>query len=130
MTPAGKTILVVEDDLDLAKMMKRLLEGQGYRVLLAADGVSGVDAAVAERPDLILLDIKLPKLDGELVAVELRGRTETAQIPIIMVTAVTDLADKHLAAQLGALEYVEKPFESDQLLARIRLILSQKPAPA
>ena len=119
MTGDKATILVVEDDPDLGKVIKRLLESRGYHVLVATDGVAGVAAAVAERPDLILMDVKLPKLDGELAVVQLRGRAETANIPVIMVTAMTDLTDKHLVAQLGVVDYVEKPFEPAQLLQKI-----------
>lgn len=118
------TILVVEDDPDLGKVVKRFLEGHSYRVLLATDGVQGVAMAVAEHPAIILMDIKLPKLDGELAVVQLRGKPETAKIPVIMVTAMTDLTDKHLAAQLGVADYVEKPFEPSQLLGKIEAILA------
>ena len=118
-TSPRATILIVEDDPDLGKVMKRLLESRNYRALLATDGVAGVAAAVDERPDLILMDIKLPKLDGELAVVQLRGRPETSGIPVIMVTAMADLSDKHLAAQLGVVEYIEKPFEPSYLLQKI-----------
>ena len=128
MSAQGKTILVVEDDPDLGKLMKRLLESRGYRALLAIDGPAGIAAAMAERPQLILMDVKLPKLDGELAVVQLRGRAETAHIPVIMVTAMTGMNDKHLAAQLGVVDYVEKPFEPDQLLQKIRTILGDTPS--
>ena len=122
---ASPVILVVEDDLDLSKLMKRMLESRGYRVLVAADGEAGVEAAVKEHPALILMDIKLPRLDGELAVVKLRGRPDTAGIPVIMVTAMTDLTDKHLAAQLGAVDYVEKPFDSNVLLQKIQAVLDR-----
>lgn len=129
MTPppatSKTTILVVEDDPDLGKLVTRLLESSGYRVLLAVDGEAGVAAAVAERPALILMDVKLPKLDGELAVVRLRGTAATAAIPIIMVTAMTDISDKHLAAQLGVADYVEKPFEPTHLLQKIQAVLHQ-----
>lgn len=122
---AGKgTILVVEDDADLGKLVTRLLDSHGYRVLLATDGEAGVAVAVAERPDLILMDVKMPKLDGELALVQLRGQVSTAHIPVIMVTAMADVSDKHLAAQLGVLDYVQKPFEPALLLQKIQSVLT------
>ena len=125
MTPTKHAILIVEDDPDLGKMMKRLLEGSGYRALLATDGIAGLAMAVAEKPQLVLMDIKMPKMDGELALVQLRGRTETAKIPVIMVTAMADLSDKHLAAQLDAVDYIEKPFDPAHLLNKIQTILGE-----
>lgn len=125
MTGGKQTILVVEDDPDLGKVLKRLLESRGYRAVWAMDGEAGIAMAVAERPDLILMDIKMPKLDGELAVVQLRGRPETAKIPVIMVTAMSDLTDKHLAAQLGVIDYVEKPFEPNYLLGKIQIALGE-----
>ena len=124
MPRAAGTILVVEDDPDLGKLVTRLLDSHGYRVLLAVDGESGVAVAAAERPDLILMDIKMPKLDGELALVQLRGNAATARIPVIMVTAMADVSDKHLAAQLGVLDYVQKPFEPALLLHKIQVALA------
>ena len=128
MSDAKATIPVFEDDPDLGKVIKRQVESRGYHVLLATDGLAGVAAAVAERPDLILMDIKLPKLDGELAVVQLRGRSETSGIPVIMVTAMTDLNDKHLAAQLGVVDYVEKPFEPGHLLQKIEAAIGDSVA--
>lgn len=118
------TILVVEDDPDLGKLVTRLLASHGYRVLLATDGEAGVATATKERPQLILMDVKLPRLDGELAVVQLRGNAATAHIPVIMVTAMADMSDKHLAAQLGVIDYVQKPFEPMLLLQKIRAVLS------
>ena len=120
-------ILVVEDDQDLGKLVTRLLESHGYRVLLATDGEAGVATAIAERPDLILMDIKLPKLDGELAVVQLRGNAATTRIPVIMVTAMADVSDKHLAAQLGVSDYVQKPFEPTLLIQKIQAVLNAAP---
>ena len=118
------TILVVEDDPDLGKLVTRLLESHGYHVLLATDGEAGVATAMQQHPQLILMDVKLPKLDGELAVVRLRGNAATAAIPVIMVTAMADLTDKHLATQLGVVDYVQKPFEPMLLLQKIRDVLN------
>jgi DNA-binding response OmpR family regulator len=121
----SKTILVVEDDHDLAKVMCRLLKEHNYEVLHAADGEAGVEMAHEHVPDLALLDIKMPKKDGELVAVELRGSPKTAGIAIMMMTAVTNISDKHLIAQLGIRDYIEKPFDPDVLIAKVGEVLAR-----
>jgi len=95
-----------------------LLAGEGYRVLTAADGESGLERALAEKPDLILLDVMMPKLDGFAVCAELR-RMEV-EIPVLMLTAKGQVEDRVTGLDAGADDYLVKPFSTEELLARVR----------
>lgn len=115
----GKKILVIEDEKDLAKLLRYNLEKEGYRVIVAADGEAGVSQFKKEKPDLVLLDLMLPKLDGQEVCKTLR---KESQVPIIMLTAKREEVDKILGLELGADDYVTKPFSVREVLARIKAI--------
>ncbi|WP_332649979.1 response regulator transcription factor [Lysinibacillus sp. 54212] len=117
----SKTILVVEDELSIATLLKYNLEQAGYTVLLAHDGKDGLDIAVAKQPDLILLDVMLPTLDGMEVCKELRSLRKN--IPIIMLTARDDEFDKVLGLELGADDYMTKPFSPREVIARVKAVL-------
>jgi DNA-binding response OmpR family regulator len=121
-----KKILVVDDEPTLVATVKYNLEREGYQVATAADGESGVAVARAERPDLIILDLMLPGLDGFEVCRILR-REMTA--PILMLTAKTEEVDKVVGLELGADDYVTKPFSMRELLARVRALLRRAEAP-
>lgn len=110
-------ILVVDDEQPIADILKFNLEKEGYEVILAFDGIEAVKLAFAERPDLILLDLMLPGKDGMDVCREVRTRLET---PIIMLTAKDGEIDKVLGLELGADDYVTKPFSTRELLARVK----------
>ncbi len=114
------TILLVEDEALLADTLRYNLEREGYTVLSASDGVTGLDLARAEQPDLLILDVMLPKLDGFSVCRILRRETN---IPIMMLTARQDEVDRIAGLELGADDYVIKPFSLGELLARVRAIL-------
>jgi DNA-binding response OmpR family regulator len=114
------TILLVEDDATLAETLRYNLEREGYAVLHAGDGVAALDRARRERPDLIVLDIMLPRLDGFSICRILRQEGDT---PILMLTARQDEIDRIAGLELGADDYVAKPFSLGELLARIRAIL-------
>ena len=114
------TILVVEDDHILQETMQYNLEQAGYQVLTAGDGISGLDTARRQKPDLILLDIMLPGLDGFSIC---RILTQEATIPIIVVTALHDEAHIIAGLELGANDYIIKPFSLGELLARVRALL-------
>lgn len=114
------TILLVEDETLLAETLRYNLEREGYTVLTAADGMTGLDLARAEQPDLLILDVMLPKLDGFSVCRILRRE---ANIPIMMLTARQDEVDRIAGLELGADDYVIKPFSLGELLARVRAIL-------
>jgi DNA-binding response OmpR family regulator len=114
------TILLVEDETLLAETLRYNLEREGYTVITAADGVTGLDLARAEPPDLLILDVMLPKLDGFSVCRILRRETN---LPIMMLTARQDEVDRIAGLELGADDYVVKPFSLGELLARVRAIL-------
>ena len=117
----GNRILLVEDDSSIADFVEPELERLGFRVRCAYDGLSGLEEARRFRPELVILDIMLPKLDGVGVLKELRR--EGSQVPIVMLTARDATMDKVHSLNLGADDYVTKPFEMDELLARIRALL-------
>jgi DNA-binding response OmpR family regulator len=110
-------VLVVDDDLQLLRVLRINLVARGYEVLTAADGRTGLRAAAERQPDVIVLDLGLPDLDGTDVITELRGFAST---PIIVLSARTDSGDKVLALDKGADDYVTKPFGVDELMARLR----------
>lgn len=113
-------ILVVDDDLNICELLKLYLENDGYTVITANDGKAAVDAFEAKSPDLVLLDIMLPKIDGWQVCREIR---KTSSVPIIMLTAKGETFDKVLGLELGADDYVTKPFEAKEVMARVKAVL-------
>ena len=117
---SGEKVLVVEDEKNIVKLLKFNLEGQGYRVVAAADGEAGLDLLRRERPDLVILDVMLPKLDGFEFCREARRETRT---PILMLTAKKEEVDKLLGLELGADDYVTKPFSVREVLSRVKAIL-------
>ncbi len=120
---AQRAILVVEDDADLRDLVTYNLRGEGYTVLEAADGVTALDIARQNPVSLVLLDLMLPRLDGLDVCRQLRTRPETAHVPILMLTARGEETDKVVGLEVGADDYVTKPFSWKELRARIRALL-------
>ncbi len=118
-----ETILIVEDEKDIAKMLDYNLKKEGYKVIIADDGEDALDAANTKHPDLILLDLMLPGLDGLEVCKELKGERKTKSIPVIMLTAKAQESDKVVGLELGADDYVTKPFSPRELIARIKAVL-------
>jgi len=114
-------ILVVEDGPDVLSVLERTLSDNGYIVLTATDGDAGLAAALDQQPDLVILDIGLPKRDGYEVARELRSRAFLA--PLLMLTARDTISDKVEGLDAGADDYLAKPFSYDELLARVRALL-------
>ena len=117
---AQTKILVVDDDKNICELLRLYLEKEGYDVVLAFDGREGIDKFNAENPDLILLDVMMPNIDGWQVCREIR---KNSQCPIIMLTAKGETIDKVLGLELGADDYVVKPFDSKEVVARIKAIL-------
>jgi len=115
-----KKILVVDDDPNISDLLKIYLEKEGYEVKLASDGVEGVNFFKMYSPDLVLLDIMLPKKDGWQVCREIR---EMSSKPIIMITAKGEAFDTVLGLELGADDYVTKPFDMKVLSARVKAVL-------
>jgi DNA-binding response OmpR family regulator len=120
-------ILMIEDEEDLVKGLKLNLSGEGYDVIWAYDGQEGLSKALEERPDLIILDIMLPKLDGFEVCRELRQKN--VNIPIIMLTAKGEEIDKVVGLEIGADDYITKPFSLRELLARVKAHLRRAKRP-
>ncbi|WP_027340604.1 response regulator transcription factor [Halonatronum saccharophilum] len=113
-------ILVVDDDKNLCRLMEVYLKKEGYKVVLANEGQGAIDKYYEENPDLIILDIMLPKMDGWDICKAIRKK---ADIPILMLTAKGEKADKLKGLELGADDYVTKPFDPDELVARVKAIL-------
>ncbi len=114
----AKKILIVEDDENIVEVLSFNLEKEGYEVIKAYDGREGLDAALNKTPDLILLDVMLPYMDGFEVCEKIRKADKL--IPIIMLTAREEETDKVLGLELGADDYITKPFKNKELLARIK----------
>ena len=116
----GARILIVEDDAHLADVVRRYLEREGFEVEVVADGQAGLERAVGWLPDLVLLDLMLPRLNGIEVCRRLR---QVAPVPVVMLTARGSEEDKVLGLELGADDYVAKPFSPRELTARIKAVL-------
>ena len=114
-------ILIIEDETPMRTALADLLAAEGYRPITAADGESGLKRALEEKPDLILLDIMMPKLDGFQVCAELRRLANP--VPVLMLTAKGQVEDRVVGLDAGADDYLVKPFSTDELLARIRALL-------
>ena len=122
----NEKILVVDDDTNICELLRLYLEKEGYVVKIVNDGVSAINAFKQENPDLTLLDIMIPKLDGWQVCREIRKYSDK---PIIMLTAKGETFDKVLGLELGADDYVTKPFDTKEVVARIKAVL-RRTAPA
>ncbi|MFH1231662.1 MAG: response regulator transcription factor [Planctomycetota bacterium] len=118
-----KTILVIDDEKDLIKLVDHHLSKEGYLVIGAKNGLEGLDIARRHNPDLILLDIMLPKMDGWDVCKKLKLMPETSQVPIIMLTARAQETDKVLGLELGSDDYITKPFSPRELVARVKAVM-------
>ena len=121
----AKRILIVDDEVQLVEMVKMRLEAAGYEVISAYDGQEGFDRAKKDKPDLIILDLMLPKMDGYKVCGLLKNDARYSKIPIIMFTARVQEEDLRLGKDLGAEEYVTKPFDPKILLSKIKELLAE-----
>jgi DNA-binding response OmpR family regulator len=118
-----RTILVIEDEKDLADLIRRCLEQEKFDVIVARDGVSGLRTAKEHRPDLVVLDINMPGLDGLAVCRQLRSEPRHAQLPILILSARASALDRVTGLELGADDYLVKPFVPRELIARVNAIL-------
>ncbi|MDP1853709.1 MAG: response regulator transcription factor [Candidatus Omnitrophota bacterium] len=116
-------ILVVDDEKDIVKMLDYNLKKEGFRVISAEDGKAALNLAEREHPDLIILDLMLPEIDGLEVCKILKKQDKTSGIPIIMLTAKSQETDKIVGLELGADDYVTKPFSPKELIARVKAVL-------
>lgn len=131
---AQPTVLVVEDEEDILDLVAYNLQQAGFRVLRAVDGVEGLRVAQRERPDLLVLDLMLPKMDGKDVCRSIRQGEETHAIPVLMLTARTEEVDRIVGFEIGADDYMTKPFSPRELVLRVQAILrrtkEKSPPPA
>ena len=126
-----KSILIVEDEADIMKLIDWHLRSEGYATYTAADGSKGLDIALKKIPDLILLDLILPGMEGLEVCKSLKRNSKTQNIPVVMLTAKGEAVDRIVGFELGADDYIVKPFSPRELILRIRAILRrQEKAPA
>ena len=121
-------ILIVEDEANIRQLVRYNLEKEGFQIIEAVDGLQGVKLAKIEKPDLVLLDLMLPEMDGLEVCRNIKGNTGTSSLPIIMLTAKSEEIDKVIGLELGADDYMTKPFSPRELVARVKAVLrrSQK----
>src|SRR5437764_4303912 len=120
---SGKTILVVDDDMELSDGLRTVLERQGHRVLQARDGQQGKQVIYQHRPDLVILDMMMPRMGGYPVLEHFRGKTDAP--PIIMITANEGSRHKAYAEYLGVVDYIRKPFAMERLLESVHRGLQQ-----
>lgn len=116
----GRRILIVDDELELRGMVRRYLESEGFEIVEASNGAEGLDRIRATSPDLVILDIGLPDVDGIELLRQIRGRSE---VPVIMLTARAEEIDRVVGLSVGADDYVTKPFSPRELVARIKAVL-------
>jgi phosphate regulon transcriptional regulator PhoB len=124
-----RTVLVADDDKDITDLVNYNLTREGFSVLVAYDGLEALEIARKKRPDIVILDWMMPEMDGLEVCRRLRQHPDTGSIPIIMLTAKSDTLDKVLGLEMGADDYLTKPFHIRELLARVRAILRRLEAP-
>ncbi|MEW6530323.1 MAG: response regulator transcription factor [Thermodesulfobacteriota bacterium] len=123
---AKEKILVVDDEEDILELVRYNLTKEGYQVTCAATGEKGLRSAKADRPDLVLLDLMLPGMDGLDVCRELKANPDTSRVPIVMITAKGEDADIVTGLELGADDYITKPFSPRVLLARVKVVLRRR----
>ncbi len=120
LTP--KKILIVEDEADIAQLVKLYLEKDGFRPTIAKTGVEGLKLVKADRPDMVILDLMLPEMDGLEICKKIRTSLDTALLPIMMLTAKAEESDTIIGLELGADDYVTKPFSPKVLVARVKAL--------
>jgi DNA-binding response OmpR family regulator len=125
MNPQQRTILLVDDDHEIVESMRTILENKGYRILVARDGNSGLMVAERENPDLLILDMMMPKKSGFLVLEKLRSRPG-GMIPTIMITGNEGSRHRAYAEMLGVRDYIRKPFAMEKLVRSIEKVLGVK----
>ncbi|MGB9840540.1 winged helix-turn-helix domain-containing protein [Thermovenabulum sp.] len=120
---ANEKILIVDDEPNILELLKFNLENNGFKVIKALNGEQALELIKLEKPDLILLDVMLPGIDGYELCKILRRKTDTSEIPIILITAKNEEIDKILGLEIGADDYITKPFSVRELIARVKAVL-------
>jgi two-component system alkaline phosphatase synthesis response regulator PhoP len=121
-----KKILIIEDDRSAARLAQYTIQQAGYDAIIAYDGYDGLDKTLREHPDLVILDIMLPGLDGYEVCHRLRAEPETITLPILMISAKAREEDKNIGLKVGADDYLAKPVEPSVMLEKIEELLARK----
>lgn len=121
-----KSVLIVEDNMDTYELMRLILELNGYETFLAVNGRDGVDAALNQMPDLILMDLAMPEMDGWEAARRIRQNPKTGSVPIIAVTAHALPGDRQRALDAGCDEYITKPMDLEELMRLVKQVLVSK----
>ena len=122
----SKRILVVEDDPASLRLMQYILEHKGYEVLTAVNGVVGLKKARSEEPDLVIMDVMLPGMDGFDICYHLRSETQTAGLPILMLSAKAREADRDTGLKVGADSYITKPVDPAEIISNVETLLAQE----
>ena len=122
-------VLIVEDDRDIADLVARYLSRAGFTTDVQTSGRAGLTAATTDVPDLVILDVMLPEMDGLEICRALRGQAQTAAVPIIMLTARAEESERIVGLEIGADDYVAKPFSPSELVARVRALLRRAQRP-
>src|SRR4030065_2476657 len=125
----GEKILIVDDDLDTLRLVGLMLQHQGYRIVAASSGIQAIALSQGDKPDMVLLDIMMPDMDGYEVARKLRSDPATNGIPIIMFTAKTQVDDKVQGFESGADDYLTKPTQPRELFAHVKAVLARGKKP-
>lgn len=122
------TILIIDDNPGNLRLLTKILCEQGYGVRIAPSAKLGINSVMAEAPDLILLDIKMPDMDGYTVCQQLKANEQTCDIPVIFISGLEDVMDKVKAFEMGGVDYIVKPFATEEVMARVQnqLQISQK----
>jgi two-component system alkaline phosphatase synthesis response regulator PhoP len=120
----SKKILIIEDDRSAARLTEYTLQQAGYEVIIAYDGFEGLRKALGEHPDLVILDIMLPGLDGYEICHRLRQKPETANTPVLVISAKARQDDKDIGLKVGADEYLTKPVDPSEILAKVETLLA------
>lgn len=125
----AKKILIIEDEKDIRDLLEHYLKREGYDVKIAKDGEAGLHKASQERFDLVLLDLMLPQVDGLEICRTLRSQSQTADLPIIMITAKVEEADRIVGLEMGADDYITKPFSPREVVARVKALFRRLEKP-
>jgi DNA-binding response OmpR family regulator len=120
---ARKTVLIIDDERDIAELTRVTLEAEGYDVLVASNGTSGLEIAGNHNPDAVIVDIRMPDIDGLEVCRRLRSEPRTAMLPVMMLTAACTESDRVVGLEIGADDYVTKPFSPRELSARVKALI-------
>ena len=121
-------ILVVDDEPDIVRVVVKIMEARGHQVATAGDGAEAVDRVKADPPDVVILDLNLPKLDGYEVCKRIKGDPQTSHVPVVMMTAAyVSVDDARAGARAGADEYVIKPFLREVLVHNVERLIDRKP---